>query len=133
MQFSKTRRLRSRGRNKKEWRYATPAAPGPEKALKTEQQLLDTGGNNPSAKDRSKYPRAVHRDGELKLEPPIDRWPIGRALLLYLLPRKEVIQPHLQVRLPCYDFTPVAGPTFADRLPKRGWLRRLRVLLTPVV
>ena len=33
------------------------------------------------------------------------------------IPRKEVIQPHLQVRLPCYDFTPVAGPTFADRLP----------------
>ena len=26
--------------------------------------------------------------------------------------RKEVIQPHLPVRLPCYDFTPIAGPTF---------------------
>ena len=25
-------------------------------------------------------------------------------------PRKEVIQPHLPVRLPCYDFTPVTGP-----------------------
>ena len=25
------------------------------------------------------------------------------------LPRKEVIQPHLPVRLPCYDFTPVTG------------------------
>ena len=37
---------------------------------------------------------------------------------LDLLPRKEVIQPHLQVRLPCYDFTPVADPTFADRPPK---------------
>ena len=24
-----------------------------------------------------------------------------------LLPRKEVIQPHLPIRLPCYDFTPV--------------------------
>ena len=23
------------------------------------------------------------------------------------LPRKEVIQPHLPIRLPCYDFTPV--------------------------
>ena len=30
-------------------------------------------------------------------------------LLLYL-PRKEVIQPHLPVRLPCYDFTPVTNP-----------------------
>ena len=27
-------------------------------------------------------------------------------------PRKEVIQPHLPVRLPCYDFVPVANPTF---------------------
>jgi hypothetical protein len=27
-------------------------------------------------------------------------------------PYKEVIQPHLPVRLPCYDFTPVISPTF---------------------
>jgi hypothetical protein len=26
------------------------------------------------------------------------------------VPRKEVIQPHLPVRLPCYDFVPIAGP-----------------------
>ena len=32
------------------------------------------------------------------------------------LPRKEVIQPHLPIRLPCYDFTPVIGLTFD------GWL-----------
>ena len=25
--------------------------------------------------------------------------------------RKEVIQPHLPIRLPCYDFTPVMSPT----------------------
>ena len=25
--------------------------------------------------------------------------------------RKEVIQPHLPIRLPCYDFTPVMNPT----------------------
>ena len=28
------------------------------------------------------------------------------------LPRKEVIQLHLPVRLPCYDFVPVTNPTF---------------------
>ena len=28
----------------------------------------------------------------------------------YLL-RKEVIQPHLPIRLPCYDFTPIIAPT----------------------
>ena len=33
-----------------------------------------------------------------------------------ILPRKEVIQPHLPVRLPCYDFTPVINLTFG------GWL-----------
>ncbi len=27
------------------------------------------------------------------------------------LPRKEVIQPHLPIRLPCYDFTPITPPT----------------------
>ena len=38
------------------------------------------------------------------------------------LPRKEVIQPHLPVRLPCYDFVPIANPTF-DHSPQtvRPW------------
>ena len=31
------------------------------------------------------------------------------------LHRKEVIQPHLPIRLPCYDFTPIIYPTFG------GW------------
>ena len=29
-----------------------------------------------------------------------------------VLLRKEVIQPHLPIRLPCYDFTPIIEPTF---------------------
>ena len=29
---------------------------------------------------------------------------------ILIIPRKEVIQPHLPVRLPCYDFTPVTNP-----------------------
>ena len=29
-----------------------------------------------------------------------------------MLPRKEVIQPHLPVRLPCYDFVPIASSAF---------------------
>jgi hypothetical protein len=41
-----------------------------------------------------------------------NRWP---ALL-----RKEVIQPHLPVRLPCYDLVPIASPTFDGSLHK-GW------------
>ena len=33
--------------------------------------------------------------------------------------RKEVIQPHLPVRLPCYDFVPIANPTF-DHSPRKN-------------
>ena len=31
-----------------------------------------------------------------------------------VLPRKEVIQPHLPIRLPCYDFTPVIDLAFGS-------------------
>ena len=40
-----------------------------------------------------------------------DRRQVPTARTLHLL-RKEVIQPHLPVRLPCYDFTPITDPTF---------------------
>ena len=36
------------------------------------------------------------------------------------LPRKEVIQPHVPVRLPCYDFVPVADFILDACLPKVG-------------
>jgi hypothetical protein len=47
-------------------------------------------------------------------------------------PRKEVIQPQLPLRLPCYDFTPVTDPTFDGSLPC-GLGHRLRVLPASVV
>jgi hypothetical protein len=38
--------------------------------------------------------------------------PLGEGLMREgVLPRKEVIQPQLPLRLPCYDFVPIAGPT----------------------
>ena len=37
-------------------------------------------------------------------------------LLSQMLLRKEVIQPHLPVRLPCYDFVPITSPTFGSSL-----------------
>ena len=45
--------------------------------------------------------------------------------LTFLFLRKEVIQPHLPIRLPCYDFTPVIRPAFggsflAVRSPTSG-------------
>ena len=42
---------------------------------------------------------------------------IESLCFLRLLPRKEVIQPHVPVRLPCYDFTPLALHTF-DASPR---------------
>ena len=41
-----------------------------------------------------------------------------RAKPVRVLLRKEVIQPHLPVRLPCYDFVPIASPTFDGSLPQ---------------
>ena len=46
--------------------------------------------------------------------------------------RKEVIQPQVPLRLPCYDFTPVAKPTVVACLPY-GLAQRLRVNPTPMV
>ena len=42
------------------------------------------------------------------------------------LPRKEVIHPHLPVRIPCYDLTPIIPPTL-------GLKTGLRVLVTFMV
>ena len=45
------------------------------------------------------------------------RDPMYSGLELQCLPRKEVIQPQLPLRLPCYDFTPITSPTFDGSLP----------------
>ena len=44
----------------------------------------------------------------------LDNSTVKHILLLYFFLRKEVIQPHLPIRLPCYDFTPVIGPAFGS-------------------
>jgi hypothetical protein len=43
------------------------------------------------------------------------------------LPRKEVIQPQLPLRLPCYDFVPITSPALDGCLPK-GLAHRLQAL-----
>ena len=48
----------------------------------------------------------------------LDNKTVKYPLLDFL--RKEVIQPHLPIRLPCYDFTPVIRPAFDGSLPKVG-------------
>ena len=41
---------------------------------------------------------------------------LHRALTRHRLHSKQVLQTHLPIRLPCYDFTPILGPTLD------GWL-----------
>ena len=57
--------------------------------------------------------------------------PKSKALSADIL-RKEVIQPQVPLRLPCYDFTPVAKPTVVACLSCE-LAQRLRVNPTPMV
>ena len=68
----------------------------------------------------SVFPISMSFDTSLKIEQqsitsytPIK---IPSCLYLAVLLRKEVIQPHLPIRLPCYDLTPIIGPTFGHFL-----------------
>ena len=63
--------------------------------------------------DRSRY-RVSTFLGDGGTEVPVIYPP---RLEAWAFPRKEVIQPHLPVRLPCYDFTPIIDPTFDGSLP----------------
>ena len=54
------------------------------------------------------------------------------GLFLGLHLRKEVIQPQVLLRLPCYDFTPITNNTVGAYLPC-GLAQRLLVLLAFVV
>ena len=48
-----------------------------------------------------------------------------------MLLRKEVIHPHLPVRVPCYDFVPIADPTLDSSLTSLShWLRVLPTFMT---
>ena len=91
----------------------------------------------PRASPRDRTLRPVSRRGRLRnrrVGPSVRARKKGRLLLSkeLSLPRKEVIQPHVPVRLPCYDFTPLTLHTFGTS-PPRGLGRRLRVQTTRVV
>ena len=45
-----------------------------------------------------------------KLDNAVQMFDLAFRGLPQKLLRKEVIQPHLPIRLPCYDFTPVIAP-----------------------
>ena len=82
-------------------------------SLSTSRLLTTVNTSAPTGSVSRLVARNGHDDGEILL-------------------RKEVIQPHLPVRLPCYDFTPITDPTFDGSSPY-GLGHRLRVLPTFVV
>ena len=109
-------------------------APGVRRSLKAQQHA----GHRERASRRQRVRWRCGRPGSVDvLGPAVARARPGWACWLrrgavMALPRKEVIQPQLPLRLPCYDFTPVTSPTVDGSLPC-GLGHRLRVLLTPVV
>ena len=76
------------------------------RSLKTQQHAGALGA--------SQVRSTLGTGGELELDG-MPSWPRRRSKS-WSFPRKEVIQPHLPVRLPCYDFTPVTSPTFDGSL-----------------
>ena len=96
--------------------------------------LREKAGQGPVSQNSTAFDVEVDVDlGELAIwtAEAIDRTSSHRSNCSGI-PRKEVIQPQLPLRLPCYDFTPIIDPTFDGSLPC-GLGHRLRVLPTFVV
>ena len=83
------------------------ATAGVRRALKAEQQ--------------SEFERQSEIDQEL-----------DKVRRLRRFSRKEVIQPHLPIRLPCYDFTPVTSHSLRT-CPPCGLAQPFLEQLTPMV
>ena len=74
---------------------------------------LKVRGCDPGDRVLRGLPGDIHRTGSCPL------FELKFVSLRTYLPRKEVIQPHLPVRLPCYDFTPLTLHTFDASAPER--------------
>ena len=86
-------------------------SPPPREAVLTDAARDDTPMS--AFHPLSNHPETPAREMALGTYQPL------RASSCQRLLRKEVIQPHLPVRLPCYDFVPIASPTF-DGSPPQG-------------
>ncbi len=93
-----------------------PSSTHPVHHSPTEQQVMTGTADGPH---QTTTTTPTHRRGQHSSDPE-------------MLLRKEVIQPHLPVRLPCYDFVPIASPTFDSSPRKRlgHWLRVLPTFVT---
>ena len=101
-------------------------------SLPSRYAALKVRGANPG--DRVPRGEGPERNGRARCrawDPAYRVFSLKVISFLRCLPRKEVIQPHVPVRLPCYDFTPLALHTFDASLTRLG--RRLRVQTTRVV
>ena len=84
------------------------------------KQVLSQLSYTPAVLHFSKFvpyePQKLNNDFTAPLPIPLTLDVKPTSFIRLLLHRKEVIQPHLPIRLPCYDFTPVAYPTFGHAL-----------------
>ena len=72
-------------------------------------------------KRRRRHPaKACDEPAEYRVQPGVFPRDKERQALIFVFLRKEVIQPQVPLRLPCYDFTPVADLTVVGCLLK-GW------------
>ena len=88
---------------------------GPSGGLAIASTAAQVQGTSPQRRRGGKR----NEDGDV----PHHEWCLWRArrdreISLRPILRKEVIQPQVPLRLPCYDFTPVADPTVAGCLPR---------------
>lgn len=86
--------------------------------------VLNHAPTNAGPMTNPPHPNKKPRHKKLTVDVPLVRHHHAPANIRHrsgcVLLRKEVIQPHLPVRLPCYDFVPIASPTFDGSLHK-GW------------
>ena len=80
-------------------------------------ELLTPALSERCSNQLSYHPARHHAAGKKDIlhHAPLAHEPLCSTLcLFFLFPEKEVIQPHLPVRLPCYDFTPLTGHTLGS-------------------
>ncbi len=87
------------------------------RSLKTEQQANGGGKDLVSPRNAVNASRFVpFRLLRRLLADPFGKYLLFRFPYASFLHRKEVIQPHLPIRLPCYDLTPIIESTFGSCL-----------------
>jgi hypothetical protein len=90
--------------------------------------FIDPSFRNPNSKTRIRLaPSRLNSDACCRID-------LGSFRALHgMLLRKEVIQPQVPLRLPCYDFTPITGRTLGTCFPLMGFAQQLLVQSTFVV